>query len=227
MTLVLLHGFTGAPASWHGVRAHLRGEARCEPIAGHAPELVATSATFAAEVDRLAARCPAGAHLCGYSLGARLALAIALGHPDRCARLTLVGVNPGLADPSARAARVAADARWIALLAEHGVARFCDAWEDQPMLARDPATRAIRRGHDARGLAHALRVLGLGAMPDWTPRLGELRAPVTVVVGEHDHAFRAHAARFPRARVVTIAGADHDVPSAAPAALAATLEEQP
>ena len=87
-------------------------------------------------------------------------------------------------------------------------------------------TRALRRDHDPHGLAHALRVLGLGRMPDWTPHVADLRVPMTVVVGELDHAFRAHAARFAHTPVVIVAGARHDVPREAPAALAAVLEDR-
>jgi pimeloyl-ACP methyl ester carboxylesterase len=45
----------------------------------------------------------------GYSMGGRLALYLALRHPDRCAGLFLESASPGLEDAGERAARRRAD----------------------------------------------------------------------------------------------------------------------
>ncbi len=47
--------------------------------------------------------------IAGYSMGGRLALYLALRHPDRCAGLFLESASPGLEDAGERAARRAAD----------------------------------------------------------------------------------------------------------------------
>ena len=82
--LFLLHGFTGSPASWDGVLALLPERRTLRPaLLGHgAPPPEAT--TFAGEIARLAALLPdEPVHLAGYSLGARMALSLALAHPER------------------------------------------------------------------------------------------------------------------------------------------------
>lgn len=237
--IVLLHGMTGAPDVWDDVRA-LVGGGVAEPILGHA-EGMCRAGTFAGEIERLAERISprAPVHLVGYSLGARLALGLLARAPALCARATLLGVHPGLADPDERAERVAADEAWARLVETEGMAAFVAAWEAQPLFAtqaRLPAEvrerhRRRRLAHDPRGLAAAFRGLGLGAMPDLWPALPNLRLPVTFVAGELDRKFRALASRAvaatPGAAIRVVPGAGHDVVLEAPRAVAAALLEDP
>src|SRR5690242_21267669 len=94
--LVLLHGFTGSAASWDDVVAALPGVHSVRPaLLGHAPESDAARAvrTWSDEIARLGALLPPEpVHLVGYSLGARLALALALAlrSPGRLTHLTLI-----------------------------------------------------------------------------------------------------------------------------------------
>jgi len=216
--LVLLHGFTGSPASFDQLAL---GPALAPALLGHgAPGAPAES--FCAEVDRIAALLPARSHLVGYSLGARVALGILLEHPHRVARATLIGCHPGLTAEADRRARILADRRWIRTLEDDGIERFVAEWEALPLwksqraLPRDvrAAQRAIRLAHDPLGLAASLRVLGLAEMPDYGARLGEIRAPVELVVGRFDAKFRALAeqmrARIDGARVTLIADSGHN-----------------
>lgn len=222
--LVLLHGFTGSPASWDDVTERLPGLAIVRPtLLGHAgvPERVSG---FEAEVDRLAQALPqAGVHLAGYSLGARLALGLALRHPSAVSRLTLIGVHPGLASEAARAERRRSDGNLAELLETRGIVAFVDFWESQALFATestlDPDRRAKKRAerlrHDPRGLAASLRSTGLGEMPDYGPRLGELRLPVTLLCGERDDKFvelaRGLRVHLPRSVLVVAPGAGHDL----------------
>ncbi len=242
--LVLLHGFTGSPRTFDEVVAALPpGRSVLRPtLAGHGeapcPEAVST---FGDEVTRLAEAVTTWTvepvHLVGYSLGARLALALLLSRPDRVTRLTVVGANPGLTSPAARAGRRAQDARWLDLLEAGDLERFVDAWERQALFAtsaalppaRREAQRRERLRHDPRGLARALRSLGLGEMPDLLPGLAASRAPLDLVVGELDEAFRGHAQRIlgarPDARLFVVPGVGHHVPYESPLALARILSE--
>jgi 2-succinyl-6-hydroxy-2,4-cyclohexadiene-1-carboxylate synthase len=235
-----LHGFTGSAESWREVTALLPGEPICETLSGHGPPPY-QPVTFASEVDRLAARLRGlpPVHLVGYSLGARVALALLTRHPERVSRATLIGAHAGLRDDGARAERAAADARWIQLLERQGMAAFVEAWEAQPLFASQrglPAPvrkrhRARRLGHDPAGLSLALRGLGLAVMPDLWPALPRLRAPVTFVAGELDTKFRLIGARLrdavPGARLQLIRNTGHDVGLEDPAALAALLARRP
>lgn len=238
--LVLLHGFTGSPRSWEAVVRALPGvHAVAAPaLPGHHPA-APVSPGFEANVDWLAGVLEeaglTGCHLAGYSLGARTALGLALRHAHIPARLTLIGVHPGLETPADRARRVDSDRTWIERLRSRGIQAFVDAWARLPLFAsqeRLPAeTRArqqrIRLGHDAEGLARSLEHMGLGAMPDYDAHLGELAMPVTLVAGALDCKFtdlaRAAASRLPGARVALIAGSGHNLPLEVPDELAAIL----
>ena len=239
-TMVLLHGFTGAPASWDDVVAALPPETRVlrETLACHgAPELD-TADGFDDEVERIAARLAnrevRGAHLCGYSLGARVALGLLARHPERFARATLVGVNPGLATEEERMERMHTEERWQDLLRE-SLDAFVAVWERQPLLstqrAADPDAldrqRSTRMSHRAEGLARSLRVLGLGRMPDLRGVLPSITAPVALVAGALDEKFSRLAQQvaplLPHATVHIIEGAGHNIPLEAPRALAALL----
>ncbi len=223
-----LHGFTGHAEDWQAVAAQLPAgtSGAAEPLLGHGGGGQATADSFGAEVDRLADRIRRASaepvHLVGYSMGARLALGLLVGHPELFNRATLVGGQPGLRTEPERNARRREDARWIELLGQGGVQRFADAWEAQPLFAsqkRLPAevlepVRARRRRHDPDGLARALEVLGLGAMPDLWPLLPQIAVPVTLVHGELDAKFGAlagqMAASIPGARVASVRGAGHN-----------------
>jgi 2-succinyl-6-hydroxy-2,4-cyclohexadiene-1-carboxylate synthase len=222
--LVLLHGFTGGPASFDAVLAHLPGrQALCPALLGHGADAVGV-VTFLGEVDRLAALMPTQpAHLAGYSLGARLALGLALRHPQRVAQLTLIGVNPGLSDDSERAARRRDDAALCRLLDTEGLDAFLAVWEAQPLFASqarlDSTLRAQRlaqrRAHAPGELARCLRITGLSEMPNYWPNLPQLTAPLTLLAGELDAKFSAIArsvqARVAESRLVIAPGAGHDL----------------
>ena len=244
--VLLLHGFTGAPASWDPVVELLGGdvEVHAPPLLGHDPGTVdellqSTPASFeeeafAAFVELTTRFGNAPVHLAGYSLGARVALMMMATAPQRFISATLIGVNPGLADEAERAERRAADAKWTELL-ERGIEPFVEAWERLPRgaaPARRPADtrgaqRAARLGHDPRGLALSLRVTGLGEMPNLRPRLPEIDVPVTLMAGGEDPKFRALAAEtaalLPRSRVVVVPDAGHNLLLERPEAVAREL----
>jgi 2-succinyl-6-hydroxy-2,4-cyclohexadiene-1-carboxylate synthase len=231
--LSTLHGFTGRASDWDALAPAL-------PLAlcGHDGAPVPSGWSFADEVDRVAALLPGPVHLAGYSMGGRLALGVAVAHPQRVARLTLVGAHAGLESEVERAERRALDDRWCATLETRGIEAFVDAWEAQPMWrSQDWLPGAVRdRQRDARldhvpdALAAALRALGPGAMPDLWPALPRLAMPVTLVAGALDEKFAAlaqrMASRIPSARVAFIDDAGHNVLLEQPAALASAMGDR-
>ena len=224
LPLVLLHGFTGSAESWNDVLARLPTRAAlCPPLLGHgapAPEV----RTFDDEVDRLLALFGSEpVHLCGYSLGARLALGVLARHPERVAQATLVAVHPGLATDAERDERRKADARWIEMLETCALEAFVDAWNAQPLFATQRSLpegiqrrrRKERLTHDRKELARSLRITGLAEMPNFRGRCREIQVPVTLLAGEYDPKFSALAEELssllPDARRSIVPRAGHDL----------------
>lgn len=236
-TIVLLHGFTQTGRSWDAVVAALGGEryrALAPDIRGHGEAADTRPVSFEAVRADVLALAPERFALCGYSMGGRIALSIAL-HPEasgRVSRLTLVGASPGILDPEERCARRAADEALADRIEGEGIEAFASCWSSLPLFADQPpavaaAAHAMRLGQSAAGLAAALRGLGTGVMEPLWERLPELAIPVTLVAGERDAKFHAIAERMaaaiPDATLEVVPDAGHAVQLEAPAALAGVL----
>ncbi len=237
--LVFLHGFLGRPAMWGEVRRFLgsAGNTALLELPGHGPQpYLPQGSTFVTIVDAIAAALPfASPWLVGYSMGARIALDLALRHPGRISGAVLIGVDPGLRDPAERAERASWDEAQAVRLESEGLAAFVDAWERLPLFATQTALeperlleqRASRLAHTAPGLAWAMRVLGLGRMPSHWERLPGAEVPLHLLCGAHDPKFSALAsevaATTPRASVEVVPSAGHNLALEAPASVAAAI----
>jgi 2-succinyl-6-hydroxy-2,4-cyclohexadiene-1-carboxylate synthase len=244
VTTVLLHGFLGAPDSWDEVARALPSHERVlrPALMGHGrADWRELPATFDDEVDRLARALTREAtgpvHLVGYSMGARVALVLALRHPSLVRRLTLVSVLPGIADDDERSARARHDDSLARELARDGLPAFVARWETLPLFAsqRDlPADvrarhRVLRLSHDASSVARALNVLTPGRMPVTTPALGSIDAKTLLVAGALDAKFvaaaRSIAPLFPEASLRILPDTGHDPCLERPRELAALITE--
>jgi 2-succinyl-6-hydroxy-2,4-cyclohexadiene-1-carboxylate synthase len=236
--LVLLHGFTNTGASWDEVLAALPQSYRplAPDIRGHGAASDVRPVSLAGVVDDVAATATGPFELVGYSMGGRLALHVALALSGRVRRLVLIGASPGIADPAARAERLAADERLADEVEAMTIEAFAERWAQTAVLADQPppvraAVAEQRLRNTPAGLAAALRGLGTGALPSLWERLGELTVPVDLVVGERDAKFQAiaqeMAAALPAARVHVVAGAGHAVHLEAPEAVAEMIAAGP
>lgn len=221
----LLHGFTGGPSSWDAVRGAAPPLDWVAPwLTGHGQPPAALEVDgFEAEVDRLATLAPERSLLVGYSLGARLALGLLLRHPQRFRRAVLISGSAGLERDDERRVRREHDAAWCRLLADAGVSGFVERWQAEPLFASQSrlsadlraGERARRLLHEAQGLAHSLAVTGLGEMPNYWPRLAEIRVPVELLAGSLDPRFCSLAAavvgKLAAGRFRRIAGAGHNL----------------
>jgi 2-succinyl-6-hydroxy-2,4-cyclohexadiene-1-carboxylate synthase len=235
-TLVLLHGFGGTRHTWDGVIAHLDRQ-RYRPLAldlpGHGQASIVDEPTFASCVRAVLAAAPERFALCGYSLGGRIALQLALAAPERIRRLVLVSSSPGIEDVAERASRRAADLTLADELERMPLQQWGERWDAEPLFAQDPVevrrlASADRARNDPRALAAAMRGLSTGAMEPLWSRLGELSMPVTIVFGKRDAKFRTLAERMrdrlPAARLVQIPGG-HRLPLQSAAALARVVDQ--
>ncbi len=228
--LLLLHGFTGTARMWssqieawsadHRVIApdllgHGRSDAPAEPV-HYALERQAASLA-----DLLALLEAEPATVVGYSMGARLALVLALEYPRSVARLVLESPSAGIVDDADRNARRVADEHLAQEIVRDGTDAFIARWEAMPIFASHvdlPADveshqRAERRRHTPTGLAGSLRGAGQGAMAPMHDRLRHVTSPTLVVAGVLDTAgagrAKVVATGIPHARLEIIDRAGH------------------
>ncbi len=235
--LVLLHGFTGSAANWSehaGVFAasfttyaidligHGRSESPPDPDRYRVERCVDDLTVL---FDRLGIEATG---LLGYSMGGRVALHLALAVPERVRALVLESASPGIDDPVERAARVRSDEALADAIERDGLEAFVDRWENLPLFASQRGLPLdVQRRHRARrlrnnplGLANSLRGMGAGAMEPVWKRLGTLRMPALLIVGDLDEKYVRLANEMgqsmPNARVIVVPGAGHAVHLEAP-----------
>ncbi len=242
--ILILHGFTGAAESMACIAeplSHWARVARLE-LVGHG-ESAAPGALERYAMDACARQIAESArvlgftrpHLLGYSMGGRAALAAALASPESFAGLVLVGATAGIADPGARAERIAADRALADSIELEGLERFVDAWMAQPLFASQArlGREALERARKQRlanrpgALANSLRGMGAGAQAPLHDQLARYAGPVLFVVGEEDAKFRAIAKELaqslPDAQIAVIEGAGHAAHLEAPERVAAVV----
>jgi 2-succinyl-6-hydroxy-2,4-cyclohexadiene-1-carboxylate synthase len=235
VTILALHGFTQRGTMWAEMAAEVGGEWLTPDLPGHGAEPPVPWEAAAARLQGLLAVLPRPRILAGYSMGGRMALAVALAAPDAVDGLVLISASAGIADGAVRARRREEDARLAGRIRAIGVEAFVDEWLARPMFAglgrRDgswrEADRRQRVEHHGDRLAGALESLGPGAQPPLGNRLGELAMPVLLVAGADDEAYaaraRAMAGSVANGRAALVDGAGHAVVGERPEAVAAIL----
>jgi 2-succinyl-6-hydroxy-2,4-cyclohexadiene-1-carboxylate synthase len=230
--LVALHGFTQTGRLWGTFGELLEKEFTVVAVdlPGHGGSAdvradLPTSGDLVAEAVR-GVLGDEPVDLMGYSLGARVALHVALETDLTLGHVVFIGVTAGIEDEGLRADRRRADDAMADQLEASGdVEVFIDRWLSGPMFNRlteaGAADRTERLRNGAEGLASSLRLCGTGTqVPAWD-RLGSLSSPVLAVAGTDDVRFAGHAVRLaglvPRGVVSLVPGGGHAAHLAQPA----------
>ena len=244
--LLLLHGFTGSAATW---TPHLSASGGWRGFTTVAVDLLGHGASdcpadprryrmercledLVALLERLDVRRTA---VLGYSMGARVALHLALQAPERLWALILESASPGIEDACEREARARSDAALAEAIERDGVEAFVERWQALPLFdsqARLPAAvrqelRRQRLGNDQRGLANSLRGLGAGQQAPVLARMGGIGIPALLIAGALDDKYcdlaRRMAAALPCARTEIVPDAGHAVHLERPEAFAGAV----
>lgn len=134
--------------------------------------------------------------LVGYSMGARMALHVALQYPETVSQLVLISGTPGIATQAERAARLQSDNELANRIEQIGTEAFIDEWLALPIfsgLTKQTNQRDERLVNSPKGLADSLRYAGTGTQESQWEHLHRLTMPVHLIVGEKDAKFVAIA----------------------------------
>lgn len=235
--LVLIHGLADDHRAWRRALPDLllRHRVVLYDLRGHGETTAGSpDGTLRQLGDDLAALLDAidvgRAHIAGFSLGGTIAMRVAIDHPERVRKLTLVAT-------SSRVGKTAAD--WYRQRAEM-VAR--DDPELRATLDRDTADvyaespaeleegLLIRRQSAANPIGYGNACVAMAALngAPLDPELGRISAPTLIIAADRDQhcppkAAEIIAAGIQGSRVELIAGAGHAVPVEKPQTLAALI----
>jgi 3-oxoadipate enol-lactonase len=227
--VVLLHGLGSSAADWPAQRAALEGCYRVAAVdlPGHGgsplPSGSLTIERMARDVAALLARLDGPAHVVGLSLGACVALRLALQAPARVRSLVLV--NPFARVRTTGPGDVARLALRLLLLgtapmdtvAAH-VARRLFPWPEQRALYE--AAVVSLAATSRRAYLAAMQAL---ARFDARGQVAAIRHPTLIVAGDRDTSVPLAAkvtlaASIPRARLLVVPGSGHATPHDQPTA---------
>lgn len=227
--VLLLHGFTGSHASFDAVPATLQDQyfLIAPDLPGHGQTPAPTDANelaMAVTADRLSQLlrrlAVSQAIVWGYSMGGRLALHLAIQHPQLVTKLVLESASPGLRQEDERRQRRMRDNALADAIERQGIAWFVPYWANQPLFRTEPPalkekTNRIREQQSPFGLAQSLRGAGTGAQESLWESLTTLPMPVLLITGARDSKFESIAQEMaqliPRVQWVSVDEAGHTV----------------
>ena len=210
LPLLLLHGFTGNRGNFIHLRQRLSAAATAVVVdlPGHGESPFSDTTTFDTTLEELLQLLDClglqQVDVAGYSLGARVALGLAVKAPGRVRRLVLESGSPGLRRRRNREERRRQDEALAATIESGGVKAFVERWEALPFFSGvralpaevQLALRERRLSATPEGLALSLRRLGLGAQPNYWSALPSIRTPTLLLSGARDEKFTALARRM-------------------------------
>lgn len=184
----------GHPSDWDEVRAAL------SEFDTAAVE-VQPASDWQTAVGHLVESIPTGSILVGYSMGARLALGVAMEAPESCKGLIFVSGDPGLESEQDREQRWLSDQKIADRIEAGSLSPFLNDWYQASVFAG--LADEIRLSEIARKLALSssdwssiLRTNSVSKQPNYWPRLKKLAIPTLVVAGERDEKYRNVVTRF-------------------------------
>ncbi|MAV93587.1 MAG: 2-succinyl-6-hydroxy-2,4-cyclohexadiene-1-carboxylate synthase [Candidatus Marinimicrobia bacterium] len=201
--IVFLHGFLGSSKSWKNIRNKINYPSLAIDIPGHGKSSFNNLSStyyfkdFSNELYlALSDLDIKKIHLCGYSLGARLALAFSSIYPKMVSTLLLESGTVGLNDKEEKEERLSKDLNKSTRIKEN-LNEFVKDWEKLDFFSKQKvrnnddflSQREIRLTHDKFQLSKSLEVFSLGNMPYMMNNYTKLSFPVIIINGKDDIKF--------------------------------------
>lgn len=202
MNTLFLHGFMGLGDDYmHRPSLLLNTEGVFAPtLPGHSTTPIPLNLSWNTIADYIISILPISLahpfHVYGYSMGARLALALLDRYPHRISSLTLESVNPGLLTELDQKKRYENDKAITQRLLTQGYSDFLREWYAAdmwgPILQWDGYVNMISSrlaAHDPSQLSEILLRFSLATQPNYYPLLSSTTCDVTLVTGQCDLKF--------------------------------------
>lgn len=226
--LWLLHGNMGSPADWKPTMEFLRADGMdCRALnlwkyLECCPKSLADMGRILCSEIAAQDKHP---HLCGYSLGGRLAMHAVLAHPPLWRGAVFVSANPGLNHESEKTARRAADAEWAVKCLSTPWDEFLRDWDSQTVFQDNPDRDRSSLKPWRKSISRAFIDWSVGAQDDLAERLRQSGVPQLWIAGEQDTKFSRMAQQANGEQVVIIPGTGHRIPMEEPERLAAWIKQ--
>ena len=228
--ILMLHGFLGSSKDWREVTDTLKSKFFCilPDLPGHGRTKSLSDADYSMQSAALSLLAILNqeeikqAVLVGYSMGGRLALYLALTHPEYFSELILESASPGLKTVKERQARIESDSGVIRSLKTQTMEEFITNWYSQPLFdsIRQDSSKfeellKSRSENNSENLSKSLKFMGSGVQPSLWDILADLKQPTLLIVGANDNKFKSVACEMQeRSEAIssaTIASAGHNV----------------
>nr|WP_283808538.1 2-succinyl-6-hydroxy-2,4-cyclohexadiene-1-carboxylate synthase [Lujinxingia sediminis] len=235
---VFLHGFMGSGRDFgqlcerlgahrHCVRVDLPGHGRSVGLLRQTPMSIrAMVEEVVGLLDHLEFE---AVDVVGYSMGGRVAMLLALQHPERVRTLVLESASPGIEGKEERAERARLDGARAREMREEGLEHFLERWYQLELfesLRAHPGFEGMVRERsrgDVQALSRVVAEASPGLQESLWSRLSELAIPSLWLAGELDARYAAmseRAAHRSGGEVRIIEGAGHSAHLEAPDAVA-------
>lgn len=203
--IIFLHGFMGSGYDWRKIIDLLSPSYYCiaPDLPGHGNTIVhgsdrdyemvsitniIPSFLRSLDIERVS--------ICGYSMGGRLALFLAVTLPNLWEKLILESVSPGLRSERERQERLRHDEKLAKRILKENLEDFLGDWYQQPFfksIKNHPDFNKLlqrRSENNPLQLAVSLRRMSLGRQPSLWQASQKIEIPVLLIAGEFDNKFR-------------------------------------
>jgi len=227
--VLFLHGFTGSAESF----AHIAEKLPCNCLAvdlpghgktdpGSSTDRYKPSEVISDLLELLDRINLTQVILVGYSMGARIAMQMAVSHPHRINTLIIESGNPGILNHSERHERFEKD-KILSQRLEVDFESFLEIWNRLPLFdspssvssAAEQDFKAVQRSQNPNRLAISLLMNSSGLMHPLHDELCKLMLPVHIITGQSDQKYCTLWSdignRFSGMQHHTVSGAGHRV----------------
>ena len=198
--IIFLHGFTGSSNSWSNFLNKINFSSVAIDLPGHGNNKIKNLTEKYNLNDweqefksTLKIKKLNEVHLCGYSMGGRLALSFAIKYPNLVKSLIIISSTAGIKNINDRKNRIIKDNKLSKEILKN-YKKFINKWENLDFFSKQKSRNyseylhqhEIRKNQNPNQLAFILKHLSTGEMPNYWNIISSLKIPTLMICGEED-----------------------------------------